>query len=215
MPNETPNSPIHARALRFHLAGVVAIPARQDGTKAPAVGWKRYQSEPPSVEQLAQWFGHDAQGVGVVTGAVSGHLEMVELEGRAVAAGMRDDLAFLAGVANLGWLLELVDAGYSERTPSGGIHWLYKVEQGGIGGNQKLAQRPNADGGIDVLAETRAEGGFCITAPSGGSVHPSGKPWEQLRGGPETIADITIEERNMFLDLFRRLDRMPKIRGKR
>jgi replicative DNA helicase len=47
-----------------------------------------------------------------------------------------------------------------------------------------------------VLIETRGEGGFVIVAPSGGSTHPSGKPWQLVKGGPATIVTITEEERD-------------------
>ena len=48
---------------------------------------------------------------------------------------------------------------------------------------------------IKVLAETRGEGGFVVLAPSGGRTHPSGKPWQVVSGGPDTIATVTVEER--------------------
>lgn len=202
-------NPILDRALAFHAAGIVAIPVKADGSKAPDAAWKRWQHEQPSVDQLHQWFGRGAHGLGVVTGAVSGHLEMVELEGRAI--GMLGQIQVIAEAAGQGQLFQNICNGYMEGSPSGGIHWLYQVENGGLSGNLKLARRPGANDGIDVLAETRSEGGFVITAPSGGPVHPSGGLWVQMTGGPATIAQITIEERNNFLALFRSLDAMPRV----
>ena len=202
-------NPILDRALAFHAAGIVAIPVKADGSKAPDAAWKRWQHEQPSVDQLHQWFDRGAHGLGVVTGAVSGHLEMVELEGRAI--GMLGQIQVIAEAADQGQLFQNICNGYMEGSPSGGIHWLYQVENGGLSGNLKLARRPGANDGIDVLAETRSEGGFVITAPSGGPVHPSGGLWVQMAGGPATIAQITIEERNNFLALFRSLDAMPRV----
>jgi hypothetical protein len=63
---------------------------------------------------------------------------------------------------------------------------------------------------VKVLIETRGEGGFIITAPSYGSVHPSGQPHRLLRGGFETIAAITREERASLFELARTFDQMPK-----
>jgi len=56
-----------------------------------------------------------------------------------------------------------------------------------------------------VLAETRGEGGFVVVAPSYGKVHETGLPWFVLEGGPATVATVTPDEREAFLDLFRAL----------
>src|SRR4029450_11363994 len=56
---------------------------------------------------------------------------------------------------------------------------------------------------IETLIETRGEGGFCIIAPSGRSVHPSGKPYVLVNGSFATIATITPEERQDLFSLAR------------
>jgi len=63
---------------------------------------------------------------------------------------------------------------------------------------------------VDVWAETRSEGGFTITAPSAGGVHPSGGAWQQVSGAIESIPFITMAERQSLHQLFALFDGMPK-----
>ena len=197
-------------ALRFANAGIVAVPVATDGSKRPGLSsWKQYQEVQPTPEELIAWFGPAQQGIGVITGKISGNLEMLELEGRAVSEKLHLEIAEVCASSGLGELWEKLNSSYCEATPSGGIHWLYKVD-GEIPGNTKLARRPGENGGVDVLAETRSEGGFCITAPSGGSCHPSGGAWQMLRGAIETITTLSLAERDALHTVFKMFDSMPK-----
>lgn len=197
-------------ALRFANAGIVAVPVATDGTKRPGLSsWKQYQEVQPTPEEILSWFGAEQQGIGVITGKISGNLEMLELEGRAVAEKLHLEIAEVCNGSGLSELWERLNSSYVEATPSGGIHWLYKVD-GEIQGNTKLARRPGENGGVDVLAETRSEGGFCITAPSGGTCHPSGGAWQMLRGSIETITTLSLAERDALHTVFKMFDSMPK-----
>lgn len=197
-------------ALRFANAGIVAVPVATDGTKRPGLSsWKQYQEVQPTPEEILSWFGSEQQGIGVITGKISGNLEMLELEGRAVAEKLHLEIAEVCNGSGLSELWERLNSSYVEATPSGGIHWLYKVD-GEIQGNTKLARRPGENGGVDVLAETRSEGGFCITAPSGGTCHPSGGAWQMLRGSIETITTLSLAERDALHTVFKMFDSMPK-----
>ncbi len=102
------------------------------------------------------------------------------------------------------------DPGLGCVTPSGGLHWLYRVSNGELPGNTKLARKPGENGGVDVWAETRSEGGFTITAPSGGTTHPSGGNWTLIGGSIETIPTITMEQRSALHNIFAMFDEMPK-----
>lgn len=195
-------SPALTAALEAYAAGLCVIPPREDGTKAPDVAsWTRYQAERPTEAQLRGWYAKGRTGVGVICGQVSGGLEMLELEGRAVAEGVSQQFRELCDAAGLGELLSRILRGYTERTPLGGLHLLYRVPT--PKGNTKLARRPatpqelaeKPDDPIRVLIETRGKGGFVVTAPSAGSVHPTGRPWTLEVGGFDSIASITDEER--------------------
>jgi len=80
-------------ALAWHDAGCSVVRVATDGTKAPLGVWKTYQSERADRDTVAGWFAAGHPGIGVVCGPVSGHLEMLELEGRAVADGLVEQLA--------------------------------------------------------------------------------------------------------------------------
>jgi hypothetical protein len=60
-----------------------------------------------------------------------------------------------------------------------------------------------------VLMETRGEGGFVVTAPSGGRSHPSGKAWAMISGGIDSVATITSDERDALFAVASLLDEMP------
>lgn len=213
-------------ALAFHAAGCSVVPTRADGTKAPAAFWKTYQTTRADPAQLTTWFGSGAyDGLGVVCGSISGNLEMLELEGRAVSEKLLEALAALFNDHGLTELWARIVTGYLETTPSGGLHILYRVT-GDMKGNTKLASRPARTDELTgdeqavaaknpgkvftrVLIETRGEGGYVVVAPSGGRTHPSGKPWTLLTGGPATIATISEDERDAIHAIAGLLDTMP------
>ena len=203
-------NPTLQAALAFAEAGISVVPAAMDGSKAPIGSWKRYQLAPADHEQLVNWFGGGATGIGIVTGKVSGNLEMVELEGRAVAEGCLDEIREVAINSGLADLWNIISTGYVERTPSGGIHFLWRIADEPVPGNTKLARRPGENDSVLVYAETRGEGGFVVTAPSSGSVHPSGQPWQLLIGSPNSIPMLSWEEREAIVSVFRSIDSMPE-----
>jgi hypothetical protein len=204
---------IYLAALQLTKEGISVVPVSVDGSKKPApFTWRKYQEERPTTQELVDWFSKGTQqGVGAICGAVSGNLEMLELEGRAVAAQIHIQAKDMAENSGLGELWQKIQEGYCEMTPSGGIHWLYKISDAKVPGNQKLARRPGENGGVDVLCETRGEGGFVILAPSAGSCHPSGEPWKILSGSIATIPTITFAEREALFSIFKCFDEMPKI----
>jgi putative DNA primase/helicase len=205
-------------ALAWWDAGCSVTPTRTDGSKAPAGRWRRYQEVRASRRRVRAWFVGGHPGMAVVCGAVSGGLEMLELEGRAVHEGMEDRLQDLMADAGLSplWTL-LTRDGYAERTPSSGLHLLYRIE-GGVPPNTKLAQRPATPAELAaapecrvlVLAETRGEGGVTVVAPSHGPVHPSGRPWTTMHGSiPGRIPTISRDQRDALISVVRQLDAMP------
>ena len=149
-----PDPPLVTAALFWHDAGMCVVPARADGSKAPFARWEEWQTNRPTRERVRSWLlSGSYDGVGVICGKVSGNLEMLELEGRAITEGRLE--AYEQALADHG-LLEVwqrVVAGYSEQTPSGGRHYLLRIE-GDLRGNLKLASRPATD---DELAEWKAK----------------------------------------------------------
>lgn len=213
MPNMT------AEAIRWHLLGYVPLPVAPDGTKRPAVtSWTAYQETAPDLAETVRLFTGDHDGIGVVCGAVSGGLEMLEVEGVAVTEGVLGRLVQAFADHGLGDLWARVEAGYSETTPSGGIHWYYRVEGGHAARNLKLARRPATDAElitspgnrVRVLIETRGEGGFSVVAPSAARTHPLGLAWEVRTGASEDIPTLTTDERDAVHAIASTLDAMPE-----
>lgn len=210
-------------ALDYATHGCSVVPVRPDGSKAVAVPWKPYQTTPPHADQLRTWFtpngtGQAYDGLGIITGTVSGNLELLELEGRAVDEGLLAQLPALLADHGYGDLWARICGGFLERSPSGGMHWLYRVD-GQVAGNTKLARRPSTTSELEqdpkdkikVLVETRGEGGFVVVAPSAGRTHSTGLAWTMLAGGPDTIPTITVDERDALHAIANMLDQMPAI----
>ena len=196
-------------ALDFHDAGCSVIPARNDGSKAPIGSWKQYQVTRPTRDEVIEWFKDGHEGIGVITGSVSGNLEMLEAEGRAVHDGLFEQAKDLAINSGLEEIWNVLVSGYVEMTPSGGLHFLYRIADEPVPGNTKVARRPGENDTVEVLFETRGQGGFVVTAPSQGATHPSGNPWILLAGSPLTIPMFSMEEREALHTVFKTLDSMP------
>ena len=197
-------------ALRFATQDIVVVPVASDGSKRPGLSsWKEFQERKPTQEELLAWFNNDqVQGLGVVTGPISGNLLMIEFEGRAVNQKLHLRAAEAIKAAGFEEVWQRIIDGYTEATPSGGIHLLVRVDGDAIEGNTKLASKAGEDGGC--LIETRGAGGFSICAPSGGTAHPEGKPWVLIGGSIETIATITTDEMNELFTILQTFDEMPK-----
>ncbi|HSJ75505.1 MAG TPA: phage/plasmid primase, P4 family, partial [Gemmatimonadales bacterium] len=174
--------------------GVSCIPIQANKTKRPVVRWGDYQLKAPTLGQLDEWWGNGSPyGIALICGTVSGNLEMVELEGRAVSGDQLTEIVNRADELGIGHIWDLLNSseGYSEMSPSGGLHLLYRIKDHVVPGNTKIAH--NKDG--LVLAETRGTGGYVIVAPTPGSCHPSGDAWTLLSGDYGTLPEITWYER--------------------
>lgn len=209
-------------AAPWWFAGCSVIPIKWDGTKAPVFSWREYQRTRASLGQVRTWFEqrYPNAGVAVICGSVSGNLEMLELEGRAytdeaisritsACAVLDTEIQDFSLVDTWNWLRT---EGYTELTPSGGLHILYRISDHEVPSNEKIASRPATEDEYTqqekkikeqqpywnptrVLAETRGEGGYVIVAPTDGRSHPSGNPWRSVTGAPEDIVSITWEQR--------------------
>jgi len=208
-------------AYAFAAVGCAVVPARTDGSKAPAAFWKQYQHHRPTTDELDSWLA-DGQydGIGLVCGAISGNLEMLELEGRAVAENYVQQLQAALTDHGHGDLWHRLNSGYLEVTPSRGLHWLYRVDGSGGGvarPNLKLARRPATATELEakpaekvkVLIETRGEGGYVVVAPSAGRTHETGLAWVVAAGGPASIPVLSEDERDALHAIAATFDRMP------
>jgi len=193
-------------ALAWHDAGYCVVPSHEDGSKRPFGPWKDYQTTRPTREQLIAWLsGGTYTGIGVICGAVSGGVEMVEIESRAILNGSIEFLTDIARRSNIDDIWGTVLGGCAEQSGGGGIHMLVRLKGEPVPGNAKLAA--NRDG--EVLAETRGEGGFVIVAPSPGRAgHHSN--YTLLPGShPDRTPTLSVDERRELHNLLRTLDDAP------
>src|SRR5688572_6575915 len=208
-------------ALTWQAAGMSVIPVRADGTKKPLMDWKSYQNCAATEREIRQWYRNPELGVAVVCGKISGNLEMLELEGCAATSEHLDRIVEQFGDDAGLWSLwtQLTECGYMESTPSGGIHFLYRITDHEVPGNTKIANRPpTAEELADkphlravTLSETRGEGGYVIVAPTRGSVHPSGDAWTTLAGSPN-VPEVTWKMRcKLHQAIADALDTMPEV----
>ena len=197
--------------------GLCALPACRR-TKRPAIGaWKRFQSELPAVNAWQSWPA-SADAICVLTGEVSGNLELIDFD---FEAELFEAWRRLVSIAAPRLLERLV----IEQSQSGGCHVFYRCAEAEIQGNQKLAQRrlAAADGnefahrGKTVkprrvngnwvaevcLIETRGEGGLVLCAPS------PGYRFTQL--GFDDLPIVTVEERQLLLDAARTLNEVHEV----
>ena len=202
------------------LAGFSVLPPRQDGTKAPLSfydpairkwEWKQFQQEVASLDMIVRWYADGTKtGVGLVCGAISGNLEMLELEGRCSDSISLDKVVEACRTVGALETWDRLQSGYTETSPSGGIHYLYRISDHEAPGNDKIARRHNEAGKVEVLSETRGEGGYVIVAPTHGTVHPTGGSWDLLHGAPGQVLYLTWEERCLIHEAIRiALDDMP------
>ena len=198
-PIETPQ---RTAVRQMHAAGINTIAVKADGSKAPLGSWKQYQERASTPDEHDRWWPPGSTlGVGVVTGAVSGNLLMIEVEARAAQRiGEVRDLAFATGQRVLWDKLNT----WTELSPSGGVHWFVRTGHP-TPGNQKLATAANGE----VLAETRGTGGYSVVAPSNGTVHASGNPWTCVRGGPGNVPILPADETEDIFALFATIGEAP------
>ncbi len=111
---------VRTEALVAWDAGLCVVPARNP--KRPVGWWKRHQVVRPDRAATELMFAGGHDGLAIVCGDVSGNLELFEFEGVAVAEGMFVEFAQMCDDKHLGLLLNRICAGWSETSPSGGLH---------------------------------------------------------------------------------------------
>lgn len=145
-------------AESYRKAGLAALPAAKAKKRPSIGGWKTWSKRLPTEMEIAAWFANNQDGICIVAGAVSGNLECIDFDAH--------------GELYPAWKEQVAPEVFArlvvERTPSGGLHVLYRCEEP-VGGNRKLAQGMR-EGKKTTLIETRGEGGLFLCAPTEGYV---------------------------------------------
>ncbi len=127
-------------ALEYYDMGLCIIPMRQD-TKSPYIGWKQYQTEMPTRDNIVEWWEQwpDAM-IGLVTGDLNG---ICLLDVDSVEAGKK--------------IREIApDIGDPHaKTPRPGWHWYFKSPKG-----------LTCHDGVSTEIDIKAQGGLAIIPPS-------------------------------------------------
>lgn len=189
-------------------AGISVVPIVPDGSKAPAIKWKRYQTEIADAETIHGWYSNGSgYGIAAVCGSVSGNLEDLDIDAPDLATPWRNLVEQHEGGADLLRRLVIV------QTPSGGYAVTYRCEAP-VDGNLKLARRPGdhskGESAVEVLFETRGQAGYFLLRGCPVECHPSGKPYTLAQGDLTAIPTITVEEREILLSCAKAFDRMPR-----
>ncbi|NJP42300.1 bifunctional DNA primase/polymerase [Actinacidiphila epipremni] len=228
----TPDAPPNLRvaADELHAASLCVLPVKANGTKQPDVrSWTSYKVNRSTPAEHDAWFGDGRRtGIGVVYGAVSGNIEMIEFEGRAIAEGLLDEVTDIMIGSGLGDDWDAITTGWVDQSPSGGLHFRARIVGAPVQGSmklasrlaredeftpeerQRLAEKPGAKPPIRVLIETRGEGGYGVVAPSHGSVHASGRPYVRISGSPATLPEIDADRMDAVREVCRMVDAVPK-----
>jgi putative DNA primase/helicase len=201
---------VREAALAALQAGLCVLPPKEDGSKAPDTDeWVSRQHRRTTEAEVRAFYANGRTGLGVITGAVSGGLELLDFDEPDLFASFRER----AIECGLGELMQRIADGYLEETPKG-AHVFYRCSE--ISGSTKLARRPkrpeeqrDPHDRIQVKIETRGEGGFAVIAPSHGRVNRDGS-YTLVQGGPESIVTITPDERQELHELARSFDEMPR-----
>jgi putative DNA primase/helicase len=167
-------------------AGLNILRIAEDGSKRPDPRvWKEWQTRPQSDDLIQAWFSNGSRtGVGIVCGFDG--VESLDFDDEHTWELFRDT----AEAAALELVPRIID-GWCDQTPGGGVHLIYRCDV--VEGNQPLAKRPDPQHPRRGKAtiETRGRGGLVVVAPSHGAVHPSGRPYVRLSGGPLSMVTIT------------------------
>jgi len=154
--------------------------------------WKVYQEEMIKEEELArQMADNRAKGVAIICGAVSGNLEVIDIDTKYETYDLWE--AIQSAIPQ-----ELYNKLHIVKTRSNGKHLIYKCEV--IEKNQKLAQRlPTLEEAKNnpsiksyCIIETRGEGGYVVAPPSQG--------YEIQQDG---IHVISLDEREVLFEIMR------------
>ena len=116
---------------------ISAIPVNSD--KTPMVSsWKEFQNRLPSQDECKKWGAMKKDGVAVICGAISGGLEVIDIDNKFdVASSIY--LNLISSLTNE--RQELYDKLVIEQSKNKGYHIIYRCKN--FEGNQKLAtERP-------------------------------------------------------------------------
>lgn len=165
---------------------ISAIPVNSD--KTPMVAWKEFQNRLPSQDECKKWGSMKKEGVAVICGAVSGNLEVIDIDNKnGIATEIFEDIC--KQITNN--RIDLFDKLVIEKSIRNGYHLIYRCDK--IEGSRKLARQKNEEGEVFADIETRGEGSYCVVYPTPG--------YERIQKNVLKVEKITVEERDFLFEL--------------
>ncbi len=166
--------------------GISSIPVNSD--KKPLVAWKEFQNRLPSQDECKKWGSMKKEGVAVICGAVSGNLEVIDIDNKnGIATEIFEDIC--KQITNN--RIDLFDKLVIEKSIRNGYHLIYRCDK--IEGSRKLARQKNEEGEVFADIETRGEGSYCVVYPTPG--------YERIQKNVLKVEKITVEERDFLFEL--------------
>ena len=162
--------------------------------------WTEYQTRIITDQEIKAQFNNErSKNIAIIGGAVSGGLEIIDVDLKYDVTGTLWNNLKQA-------LKDLLPLLYIVRTKSGGYHLYYRCEE--VQGNQKLAMRNATKEELKetphakeiVLIETRGEGGYVLAPPSEG--YTKEKEFK--------VNVITLEQRDSILAICRSFNEVIK-----
>lgn len=188
---------IKEKAKEYLRVNLSVIPTKED--KLPALPtWKPYQgNRMPESEVENTFSGANVKGLAIICGAISGGLEVIDVDTKYDNTGtLWDELSTLIEDN----LPEIYSKLVIAKTKSGGYHIYYRCSS--IAGNLKLSTKENRE----VLVETRGEGGYVIAPPTPG--------YNYIQGEPGNIPTITPDERDILFSISKSFNEVEEIKPK-
>jgi hypothetical protein len=154
--------------------------------------WKIYQTKEITIDEVnKQMADHKSKGIAIICGAVSGNLEVIDVDTKYQTYDLWSQIATKIPK-------ELYDKLHIVRTKNNGYHIYYRCEC--IEGNKKLAMRNATAEELDknpniktyCIIETRGEAGYVVAPPTEG--------YSLIQEG---INVITLDERDELLSIMR------------
>ena len=169
------------QALKLLESGLSVLPIKSN-SKSPDLGtWKELQEVRLTPEKANEVF-KPTSGIGIIGGAVSGNLEIIDFDNHLNnATEVFDDFKAIIDTFGLPY----------ERTLRGGYHVFYRCTDE-ISPSKKLAMMYDATSRKPVaVIETRGEKGYVVCSPTQG--------YELISGSLTDIPVITSDERSYIL----------------
>jgi replicative DNA helicase len=187
---------IKDKAKEYLKALLSVIPTTEE--KEPALStWKQYQTKRMREEDVNRLFPPErVKGLGIVCGAISGGLEVIDVDSKNDTTGsLWGELRALIEDN----LPEVYNTLVIAQTKNKGYHIYYKCSSI-AGNNPNLAKNKKKE----VLIETRGEGGYVVAPPT--------PKYTYIQGEPGNIPTITPEEREILFSIAKSFNELEEIK---